>query len=149
MKPTLRLEGAKELERALRALPQATAKRLIRPAMIGPLEKVAKAAKGLVPVDEGDLQRSIGTGYRLTRRQARSRRAIADHEAYVGPGIAGNDKTGWRHGHLVEFGTVDQPPRPYMRPAWSQNLRAVFDSLAGNMKQILAKVTAKARARGR
>ncbi len=146
MKPTFKLEGAAELHAGLMELQGATAVSIVRKSLQVALEPVAESARGRVPVDRGDLQQSIGIGLRLTKRQRARRVPIVSArgvEANVGPGIKG-DKYQGAHGHLVEFGTHQQAPQPFLRPAWRSNLQAVFNSLAQSMGASIARAAKRA-----
>lgn len=150
MKPSLRLEGAEELDAALKGLEGATAKRLSREAVVHALEPVEKAAIAAAPVRKGDLRNSIGIGTQLTRRQRRLREPIAPIEGYVGPGVKGGKAgrtSGVRHGHLQEFGTAKTAPQPFLRPAWVRNMKTVFDRLGKRLWSNIER-NAKRRRRG-
>lgn len=141
MIPNLKFEGAKEMDAALMELSGAVAVKVVRQSLVESLKPVADSAKGRAPQDEGKLERSIGVGTRLTRRQRKLRQPIVSAggvEAYVGPGVVGGRYDG-RHGHLQEFGTVNHGPQPFMRPAWISNLQAVFGTLAQSMTKNLAR----------
>jgi HK97 gp10 family phage protein len=140
MIPNLKFEGAKELEAGLMELEGVTALKVVRAALGSSLKPVMESAKGRVAHVTGKLMRSIGIGFRLTRRQKSQRQPIVSAsgvEAYVGPGVVGGRYDG-RAGHLVEFGTSHSRPQPFMRPAWISNLEVVFNSLAAEMKKELA-----------
>jgi HK97 gp10 family phage protein len=146
MIPSLKFEGAKELEAGLMELSGVAATAVVRTALTDSLKPVAASAAGRVAHDTGRLERSIGIGTRLTKRQKGLNRPIVSAqgvEAYVGPGVVGGRYDG-RHGHLVEFGTVHMRPRPFMRPAWLSNLQAVFNGLASTMGAELAKAAKRA-----
>lgn len=121
--------GGRELDAFLQQLPVKVEKNILRAAMRAGGNVFKRGAKQRVPVDEGDLQRSI----RITTRTKKG-----TVYAYV--------KAGGRrapHAHLVEFGTkahkivakkdgalafgaqvvseVDHPgakPHPFMRPTF-------------------------------
>lgn len=150
MTPTWKLEGAKELEAGLMELEGVTAKSLVRRVLQKVLAPVESAAKAKAPVWRGDLQRSIGIGLRLTKRQRGLKVPIAPVEAYVGPGVA--NKGGIRgvaHAHLVEFGSVHNAPQPFMRPAWQGNVEKVFRLLAKEMSDALAAAARRAAAKAK
>ena len=144
MTPTLRLEGADELDANLKKLEGLAAEGVAKRAMTSALAPVAAAARAIVAYASGALQRSIGVGAGLTKRQKRQRRPLARVEVYVGPGIANKEgKRAVARAHLVEFGTVKMAPRPFMRPAWAANVATVFGNLAGNMTEELRAIVAK------
>lgn len=75
----------------------------VRDAGLALADAVADDARRLVPVDEGDLRDSI---------EAEPAGPSEDAVARVTAG--GRDTF---YAFLVEFGTADQPARPYLRPA--------------------------------
>lgn len=149
MIPNLKFEGADEMDAALMELEGAIAVKVVRESLLSSVQPVIDSAKGRVPVDRGDLERSISAGTKLTKRQKSLHQPIVSRsgvEVHVGPGIMTNAR-GVRHAHLVEFGTAHMAPRPFMRPAWVSNLQAVFNGLAQAMTANLAKAVKRAQAK--
>lgn len=149
MTPSLKLEGAKELEEGLMELQGVTAMGVVRRSLLKAVDPVIQSAKGRAPVDRGDLAKSIDAATRLSKRQRSLNRPIVSAhgvEVYVGPGLK-NGGRGVRHAHLVEFGTSHMAPQPFMRPAWLSNLDAVFNGLAQLMGLELAKAAKRAAAK--
>ena len=70
------------------------------------VEPIAADARRLVPVDEGDLRRSI--------------REVIDVEGLRGFVTEGGK--GARHAHLVEFGTEKMRAQPHLAPAFDANV---------------------------
>lgn len=105
------LSGLKELERALGQLPKATRRQVGLKVLRQGGEPVAKAARALVRVDQGDLRESIDVSTNLARSQRGDKGALAPVEMYIGPG---------QHPQAIteEFGTWFEPGHPYLRPAW-------------------------------
>jgi HK97 gp10 family phage protein len=68
-------------------------------------EQVQESAWARVPVDEGDLYEAIHI----------ERRAQASYAV-----VAGNDE-GVFYGHLVEFGSTNNAPQPFLLPAVEAN----------------------------
>jgi hypothetical protein len=68
------IEGLAEVKTALRALPDATAKNVVRRVLRSRGEPIATRARRLVPVEEGELRDSIAVSTRLSRRQRARRR---------------------------------------------------------------------------
>lgn len=128
----IRIEGLQEVQKALRELPKATAKNIIRRILKKRGEPIAEAARKHVPIDEGDLKNSIAVSTKLSKRQKRMHRKPDpnDVEVYVGPGPH-------PQAHWLEFGTDerthasgksvgDVPKKPFMRPAWDSQRRGVL-----------------------
>ncbi len=117
----MKVEGLRNVDRALAALGKNQARGIMRRALVAAAKPIADEAASLAPEFRGDLQESIRYGSRLSRRQAAQQRR-ADRAAgrrdfvklYVGAGPL-------PQAHLREFGTADIPPSPYMRPAWDKH----------------------------
>jgi HK97 gp10 family phage protein len=139
MKTSVRLEGARELDKALEELPKATGRNVMRRAATKALQPVIDTARPLVPQDEGSLKESLKVTTRLSKRQAALMRqqyraeGKAAVNVFAGPAAL-------PHAHLVEFGTKPRyhkksgkfvgqmKPRPFMRPAWDSKKDDVLAS---------------------
>lgn len=127
----MELQGAKELEEALRELPKRLAKGAIRRALLKALEPIAEDARARVHRLRGFILRAIGVSTVLSRRQRKQRSTMkGDIEAYVGAAPA-------RHAHLLEFGTGPRQTKdgkstgqarafPFLRPAWESGKAAAL-----------------------
>lgn len=151
MRLNVEVSGLAALDKALGELPKATARNVLKRTLVKAGQPIADEAKRLVPVKTGQLRDSIqvsariknsvgnaeysaamraglgkqaaGAALREARRAARGAGSFA--EAYVGPA---RGKGVIRYAHLVEFGGVrNEPPRPYMRPAWDAKQRETLD----------------------
>lgn len=121
----VRLDGAKELQNALRELPKRVGKAAVKRALLKAGKPIAQQAKALAPIGTGRLKRTIRISTTLSRRQRRTRAKGADATettVYIGAGPS-------RHAHLVEFGSGERttgtgkstgamPAHPFLRPAW-------------------------------
>jgi len=135
-KTTIRVEGLSELKDALEELPKATGTNVLKRALTKAADPIQAQAESLAPVMTGKLKRSIIVGTKLSKSQKKSATKINQVEIYVGPGQL-------RQATLQEFGTVNQRPQPFLRPAWSANVRPALDSI----RELLADEIEKARAR--
>ena len=125
---TVKVAGLKEVQAALRALPNATAKNIMRRVLLKRAGPVAEAARALVPVHEGHLRNSIHVSTRLTRRQRGRHRKVDrdDVEVFVGPG---SDPAA----HLQEFGSSHHAAQPFMRPAWDRTKDDLLEGVGADM----------------
>lgn len=114
MQIKVKLTGMQEIERKLSQVKSATAKNKMRKVLKQAGEPVAKRARGLVAVDDGDLRESIDVSPVLNRSQRRQnpKGYFADLEVHIGP-------SGLVQGIVQEFGSMDQAANPFMRPAWN------------------------------
>lgn len=123
MKTTVKIEGLREVKSAMEGLPKATNKRAMRAALTAGGEITAKTARSLAPVDVGWLREGIDVLPRLSRRQASKHVKRAEVEVFVGP--RGSSKS-----IVQEFGSVEQAPQAYMRPAWAMTREQVLERIA-------------------
>jgi hypothetical protein len=124
-----RVEGLRELDRALAELPKSTAKAVLRRTLLKAGEPLADEMRSLAPDDAStggnDLKSSIAVGTKLSRRQAKLHRREfkndkAFAEVFVGPGP---DPAAWNQ----EFGNINHGPQSFARPAWDGKQREVLD----------------------
>lgn len=132
MAERFKVEGLKELEEALRELPKATGKNVLRRALLKAGEPIASSAAALAPRLRGKLQMSIGTGTKLSRRQKRLHRPESTVEVFVGAGALVQAIT-------QEFGTVNHPAKPFMRPAWDGNKTKALDTIRDDLAEEIEK----------
>lgn len=112
------LRGAAELEAKLRDLGPKIARRLGDKALKAAAKPIIAEAKLLVPVRTGKLQRSITA---VTSSQGRG-----NDERLV---LIGFKRPASRYAHLVEFGTVYQSARPFIRPALDSQANAALNEM--------------------
>lgn len=135
---TVRLEGFRELERALNELPKSTGKAVLRRVSKGALQPMAEKAKGLAPKDKGDLAASIQVSERRTKRVARINRFDKNTgiQMSMGPVSGGGVLN---YATFAEFGTSDTRARPFMRPAWDGGKDDALDYVKANLGNEIAK----------
>jgi len=119
MKPSMKLEGGKDLEKALMELPKASAKASVRRVLKKAAQIIADAGRGNAPEREGGLKDSYGVGTRLTKRQRKLHRRESEVEVFAGP----NDPAAVQ----TEFGNEHQAAQPHLRPAWDANKHDALD----------------------
>ena len=136
---TVRIEGLREVEQAMKELTKAAAKSQGRKALMAGGEVLSSRAYQLAPKDEGYLADSIDVGTKLTRRQKSLHRKAADVEVFVGP----NDPAAVPQ----EFGWEGNPPQPFMRPAWDETHDAVLKRTADVLMVGVDKAVQRARAK--
>ena len=147
----IKVEGLRDLDKALQGMAVSTAKRTVQRAMEKALQPVADAARSGAPRSAGGgahISDSITVSKKLVKAQAKDARE-GRHIAlmYVGPKEP--------HAHLVEFGSGPRyhksgkyvgimPPSPFMRPAWDANKQGVLDSLSADIWAEIEKTLARA-----
>lgn len=154
MSTTFKIEGLRELERALTELPKATGKNVLRRTLLKIGRPIAEAMRVRAPDDPAtggnDLKGSINVATRLSRRQRALHKKMfksdrASVEAFVGAGFI-------PHAHMQEFGTVHHGPQPFARPAWDAEKMRALESVKKELENEIIKSAnrlARRRARGR
>lgn len=130
------VEGLAELEIALRELPDATARNVLRRVAKKVLAPIADHARVLAPMEVGRLINSIVVGDKLTRRQKSQfqREDPNDVVMFVGAGAI-------PQAHMMEFGTFEIAPRPFLRPAWDGGKDKVLEDIKGELWAEIEKAT--------
>jgi HK97 gp10 family phage protein len=142
-KVTFHVEGLSESIEVLKDLrdnlgvSNATARNTIKRALVYSLEPIAEDASRMAPKRRGTLQTSIVASTTLTKRQRGEHTKTAPIEAFVGAGPL-------PQAHMVEFGSVHNAPQPFLRPAVDQNVAAVFQRFADQLKLEIEKTAARA-----
>jgi len=138
MVETFKLTGMKELEQALAQIGDVPKNRRIGfKALRAGGEPIAKSARSMAPVDEGDLRESIDVLPTLAPSQRGDRGAVAPLEMHVGPGQQPQAIT-------QEFGTWFSPAQPFMRPAWESQRMTALDLIGATLGIEVTKAAAKA-----
>lgn len=159
---TVRIEGLKDLEDALSALPKATARNVLLRALKKAAQPIADHARRVVPVDSGMLRDSIKVSSRV-----RNRTGLAEYsETLRGGGTTAEARTALRaarraggagesraevsvgptapHAHLVEFGTVKMVAEPFMRPAWEDEQDGALINIKSELSAEIDRAVARA-----
>tara|TARA_R100000742_G_C4279648_1_gene104976 strand:+ start:7703 stop:8161 length:459 start_codon:yes stop_codon:yes gene_type:complete len=129
-----RLEGWRGVQKDLQKLPYLIDKKKF---FIAAFRKtaghVAKAARGKVKKDTGLLKKSIKVFVTGKGRK----------DGYVTIGVRIPKGKQWEGGAIygmnVEYGTVNMPPHPFMRPAWSATKSIVEKEMINSCKLIVAR----------
>lgn len=156
MAVTVEIKGLRELQVALRQLPQKLERRVLNSALGFGGRLIANEAKARAPVDTGNVRRNIRArsarpmdGHtatvivgvrRLTKRQIARLRARSSRQSSI------SDPWYWRH---LEFGTSKMAPRPFLRPAFeAKKVEAAYtikDALARRIEKEAEKLRRWAR----
>lgn len=161
MAKTVRIEGLKELQRALKELPKATQGAVLRRTLQGAADPMLAAAIANAPRDAGVLAESVDASPRLTARQRRlaGRSAVRQSdgsfrsakstgaELHIGPGATSGQRAPSPSGLMQEFGNRNHPAQPWLRPAWDAHrqgaLASIETGLAGEIDKAARRLAAK------
>ena len=139
MKVSFKVEGFRDLEKALMELPKATAKAAVRRILKKAAKPIADAGRANAPEREGGLKESYGVGTRLTKRQRKVSKKQSEVEVYAGP----NDPAAIQ----TEFGNEHQAAEPHLRPAWDAEKRNALEIIKKEMWAEVEKSIARFRKR--
>lgn len=157
-KRTVRVEGLRDLQRALSELPKATSRNVQRRAMIKALTPMERQAESLAPALTGELRRGIEVGTKLSKRQQSEHRASIGMKGFrTTEGFRYDPQTaifmfmgprGSAKAIVQEFGSVYLSPHPYMRPAWDSGagpaVETIKDELWSEIDKAAARLARKA-----
>ena len=137
MRLKVRVEGLREIEKALMQLKPATAKTVVRKALTKAAEPIAEDMRSKVRVDQGDLRDSVGVGTKLTRRQRALHKKGSPVEVFAGAG-------GLAQATTEEFGTLHVSPHPSLRPAWDAGKMPALETVKAELTDEIARRAARA-----
>ncbi len=126
MAQKFRIEGLKELDKALGELPRATGKNVLRRVARKALEPIIEDAKTKAPVGlEGKsakksrLRDTLAVSPKLSRRQkSLHRKMFASERSSVEMFAGAAAHLFVPQAVMQEFGTKNHGPQPFLRPAW-------------------------------
>lgn len=127
MAERVKIDGLRDLEKALAQLPKSTGKGVLRRVGKKELQPVADTAASMAPKADGNLKKSIAVSTKLSGRQGKLHRKMfrddrASVEIFAGAGPIPS-------AHAQEFGTINHPAKPFMRPAWEAKKMAVLEGI--------------------
>ena len=127
---------AKALIKTLQTLPKNIQNNVVVGGIRAGANVVREEARRLVPVDKGDLKKSLAT----IRRKAKQGEITFSVTASKGK------HRSW-HGHFVEFGTSKMVAKPFLRPALENKQDEVLEAAKDYIGNRLPNEVAKARRR--
>jgi len=137
MATRVRVEGLKELDKALSQLKVSTAKGVARRVLKMAAEPIAEAGRSNAPLGPtGNLKASYGVGTKLTRRQSKLHKKQSPVEVFAGP----NDPAAIQ----TEFGNEHQAAEPHLRPAWDANKDKALEIIATELGDEIDKAAQRA-----
>lgn len=125
------LEGFEGLDEELKSLPMSQARGVVMRTLRGVAKPTLDAALEAVPVKSGQMKKSLAVGLKLNARERKKhKREPGAVEVYIGSTMS--------HAHIVEFGSQNNPPQPFLRPAWESTkddmLERLKDALWKNIR---------------
>ncbi len=121
---------------ALQEFPKATGHNVVKRALIKAAQITVDVARTYAPDDPNtpapDLKTSIIASPQLTRRARANTAKVNEVEVYIGPAHQAG-RAVLNYAAFQEFGTVKNPPHPYLRPAWDGTKDAVMENFAATL----------------
>lgn len=137
MRVRVKIEGFKELDKALSDLKPATAKNVVRKILKKAAQPIADAGQANAPLGPtGNLKASYGVGTKLTRRQAKLHKKESPVEVFAGP----NDPAAIQ----TEFGNEHQAAEAHLRPAWDGEKDHALDIISAELGDEIGKAMQRA-----
>jgi HK97 gp10 family phage protein len=140
--------GLRELGEAMRGLSRDVAVRVARSATAAGAGVIKKAAKANIvkspSVDEGHLRDAV-----ISKRLGKAETDLTSEHIVTVRGRGKSTKkkdgtvtktSGAPHAHFVEFGTVNMPAEPYLRPAFDAEKGNAVDAIKNKLAARIAKV---------
>ena len=141
----MRVEGLNEMLATLSRLPEEFKGRPVQRSLRAGLSIIQKEAQRLAPVDEGRIQANI----MLRQIPAKDLGAGVSEGVYI---TVRRDRKMDRHDprnawywHIQEFGSIFQPGKPFLRPAFDANKRQAVDEYAAQFRSLIDTAVKKAR----
>ena len=145
------IEGLDEVQEKLKRLANPrlmknAARRSVRKAMVIVRDAARANAKGL---DDPETAEKIWKNIAIAAGKTKDPNSVLMRVGVRGgasfsnpnpPNTSGGDTRHWR---WLEFGSVHNPPTPFMRPALQDNIQAVTNSFAENFNKEIDKELAK------
>lgn len=145
------IEGLDEVQGKLKRLGNPrmmknAARRSMRKAMAIVRDSARNAAKG---IDDPQTSEKIWKNIAIAAGKTRNQNEVVMRVGVRGgasfsnpnpPNTSGGDTRHWR---WLEFGSVHNPPTPFLRPALQNNIQAVTNSFAENFNKEIDKELAK------
>lgn len=109
--PVFRVEGLKEIDAALGALPKATGRNVMRRAGVKALTPIAEDMRQRAPDDPNTGGNDLKSSITVTTKRPKKHRKESEVEVYAGPGPL-------VQAIQQEFGNQNHGPQAFTRPAW-------------------------------
>lgn len=161
---TVKIEGLKDLQEALKEFSKATAGNILKRAVMAGGAEVADEAVRRAPKRTGTLKTEIkvskakiinpGTSaYAQAIRETGDKAIAAAAARAANRAAGGSGRSAVCHvgptkragqGILQEFGTAHHPPQPFMRPAWDSKGTVAAEAIRDTLAEGIEKATQRA-----
>lgn len=136
MAERIQVLGLRELGVAMQGLSDDMRTKVARQAVAAGAGVVRKAARDKAPVDSGNLKAS------LIMKRVKDTSLTEEYIVTPRKGKTRDGKDAY-YARFVEFGTVQAPAQPFMRPALEDNVQRATNAIAERLAARIKKVTVK------
>lgn len=152
----IEVKGFRQFEDSLLQLAEefgtTKARRSLLLALKSSMEPVKSAVKSRAPVDTGKLQLKIRNGAKVATRKDKSKKYLSRETVafgFVDVGVGYRDEKGEYRpaAEAIEFGTSEQPARPFIRSSFQSMASSALDRLASLLGAHMDLWAAKQRAK--
>lgn len=135
MKVSIKIDGLKEMDKALRGLGAELGAKTLRGALMDAATPMLNEMKALVPIDKGGLKKTLGKRSKIDKKGVNAPAIIR---------VGAVRKGAWK-AHFIEFGTSRTPAQPFIRPAFDKSDEVIqrFKSRLGPRIEKAARKLAK------
>lgn len=127
---TYSIDGLKELDEALSKMGRKAKRKAINKAIRAGAKIVLEAAKEKVPIDTGTLQKSLGIAAKKSRNKDQQEVVVLARKGK-------NRKNDGFYAHMVEFGTKNTAPQPFLGPAAHEKAQEAIKSVGDTLQSEL------------
>lgn len=139
----IKIDGLKELQAQLEALPPKTAQKTLRQGLVKAGLVIRDAMVRLAPRDTGFLAEHFNMKSRVSRKDISGSIMIGPNSKAVYPksgGAKGGRISAVSVAGFLEWGTVKQSKQPFMTQAADQNFEKAVDTLIDSINESLSEV---------
>ena len=137
----VKVEGLRELADALAELPKATGANVLRRTLLKAGLPIAEMARSLAPRRTGTLAEvSISVTPASPSKMTRTGKGAYDKQSKVEVLVEAGPEP---QAITQEFGTVNHPAHPFMRPAWLANKLRALDIIKKDLWEEIEKAAAR------
>ena len=145
VKTTIRVDGLKELEQALRQLPKDLVGKNggpVRAALMNAGLQMMRDMQAATPEDEGELKRTVRRKRVKNPSRGMAETVLVGAQGKRGPKRDDDGRT-FLAPHWLEFGTVHISKRPFIRPAFDNNKEEAVRRFRKNLATAVERIGKK------
>lgn len=137
-RPGIELQGAKELRKLLKHLPDRVARKVLRAAVNKAATPIVKSARRKASKESGTLRKSMGKKLVVNKKTGSVMAIIGPRREVTGE-FEGKQRVPANYAHLVEDGHIAAdgshvPAKPFLRPAYDEGKGPALETIKAGVK---------------